>query len=97
VRSKEANQYKASVKALTLNQEGLNGDVAVSVVLLPKLTIKGEASKVIMDLDNSLKVLLDALQGIAYTDDAQVKRITAEYGDPVKNGGVMITIEGYEV
>lgn len=93
MRSKEAEQYKGSVKVQSFNCEPLNGDVAVNVVLMPKLTIKGEASKVIMDLDNSLKVLLDALQGIAYANDAQIKKIVATYGAPVKHGGVMITVE----
>lgn len=33
------------------------------------------------DLDNSIKVLLDALKGHAYLDDKQVKRIVAEQYD----------------
>jgi crossover junction endodeoxyribonuclease RusA len=45
-----------------------------------------------MDLDNCLKVTLDALQGVAYDNDAQIKRIVAEYGNPVINGGVTVEV-----
>ena len=31
-----------------------------------------------MDLDNALKVSIDALKGIAYADDSQVRKITAQ-------------------
>lgn len=54
------------------------------------------ASKTVIDLDNCLKVTLDALQGIAYDNDAQIKKLIAEYGNPVINGGVIIKVEGYE-
>jgi crossover junction endodeoxyribonuclease RusA len=33
------------------------------------------------DLDNSIKVLLDALKGVAFIDDKQVKRIVAAQFD----------------
>jgi Holliday junction resolvase RusA-like endonuclease len=45
-----------------------------------------------LDLDNSIKVTCDALNGIAYNDDSQVKRIDAEYGDAIKDGGMTVTI-----
>mgnify|MGYP001592175909 FL=1 len=44
------------------------------------------------DLDNHIKELLDALNGLAYHDDAQIVEIFARkrYGSP---SGVTITIE----
>ncbi|WP_321160168.1 RusA family crossover junction endodeoxyribonuclease, partial [Neisseria gonorrhoeae] len=39
--------------------------------------------------DNALKVALDALQGVAYHNDRQVRRIAADYaGEPVAGGGL---------
>lgn len=35
-----------------------------------------------LDLDNALKVTIDALKGIAYEDDRQVWRLTAERMEP---------------
>ena len=39
------------------------------------------ANGVCMDLDNALKVTIDALKGIAYADDSQVWRIVADRGE----------------
>lgn len=39
------------------------------------------------DVDNRLKPILDALQQIAYTNDAQVRRIEAEREDEIKIAG----------
>ena len=69
VRSSEADKYRgavsyyARVAGLTAR---LSGPVRVRVTLHPKLTKKGDASKTRLDLDNCAKVLLDALQGIAF-------------------------------
>ena len=52
---------------------------------------RGQASKVRLDLDNCIKVALDALIGIAYEDDSQVVRLTAEIGEPVEGGGLSVT------
>ncbi|EPI5870320.1 RusA family crossover junction endodeoxyribonuclease, partial [Neisseria gonorrhoeae] len=45
------------------------------------------------DLDNALKVALDALQGVAYHNDRQVRRIAADYADePVTGGGLAVEV-----
>lgn len=44
-----------------------------------------------IDLDNALKVTIDALKGIAYEDDAQVWRLTAERMEP--DGEARIEVE----
>lgn len=68
------------------------GDVAVSLILHPKLTKKGKANQSRIDLDNALKATLDALQGVAFDDDKQVVRLMAEIGGPVMHGGLTVEV-----
>lgn len=49
------------------------------------------------DLDNFLKVVLDALRGVAYTDDRQVVKIEARRFDDALNPRVEVWIEAVEV
>jgi crossover junction endodeoxyribonuclease RusA len=94
VRSKEAEAYKGQV--LAENAPNVTtGSVEVIVTLQPRLTVKGKASKTVIDLDNCLKVILDALQGIAYENDKQIKRISAEYGEPKLGGGLIIQVREF--
>lgn len=91
----EAGQYagQARVAALAVGvSRPLSGPVAVAITLHPRLTQKGKASASRLDLDNALKVALDALQGIAYHDDNQVEDLHARLGTPVKDGGLSITV-----
>ncbi len=70
------------------------GSVAVRLLLIPKANKDGSANKTVIDLDNALKVALDALQGIAYHNDRQVRRIAAEYdGEPKQGGGLAVEVE----
>lgn len=92
VPSKEATLYKKLVKEKVGERELCSDEVAVTIQLRPKITRQGIASKVCIDLDNCLKVILDAVQGIYIVDDKQVKMIMAEYGEPIKDGGVIVTI-----
>lgn len=80
--SKEAEAFKeecgwraraAGVKA------PINGLVELRIRLVPK-------NGVCMDLDNALKVTIDALKGIVYADDSQVYRIVAERLDADPTG-----------
>ena len=99
VRSSEANKYRvavgvcASYSGLT---ERLNGPVRVCATLHPKRTKKGEASKTRLDLDNCVKVLLDALQGIAFENDRQVEDLRILLGGPVEGGGISVIVETME-
>ena len=45
------------------------------------------------DLDNRIKQLLDALRGLAYTDDAQIVHIDATRHDGKRKGRIDVTIE----
>ena len=92
VPSKEATAFKKIVKEAGTHQDLYAGNVGVTIQLLPKLTAKGAASKVCIDLDNCLKVIMDAVQGVYIENDKQVKMILAEYGEPTTDGGVIVTI-----
>jgi len=49
--------------------------IELTVMLVPR-------NGVCMDLDNALKVTIDALKGIAYVDDSQVWKINAQRSEP---------------
>ena len=94
-RSSEAEQYKASVNAIATAAGliAIEGPAAVSITMHPKLTKKGVASLARMDLDNCIKVTLDALNGVAYLDDSQVVKLVAEVGEAKPCGGLSVVVE----
>ena len=53
------------------------------------------ANRVCMDLDNCLKVAIDALKGICYIDDSQVRKIIAERAEPDGQARLVVTISEY--
>lgn len=72
----------------------LTGRVAVSLTLHPVRPQRwkpGQPTRCI-DLDNCLKVALDALNGIAWGDDSQVVRIVAQRADPVPSGALVVEV-----
>ena len=71
--SDEAKAYRRKCAA-ALHQAGLQPvtfPITVKVRLYPR-------DRRLLDLDNALKVTIDALKGVAYADDKQVWRIEAE-------------------
>lgn len=88
----EAKSYKSEcgwlAKAAGIRQP-LRGPVALTFRLVPK-------NGVCMDLDNALKVAIDALKGIAYMDDSQVRRIEAERCEP-DGGKARLEVEVREI
>lgn len=94
--SREAKAYKAEVARIA-QASGclkLSGDVGIHITLYPKANQDGSANKRVLDLDNCLKVVLDALQGVAYDNDRQVKQIVAQYGKtPRKDGAVLVFVK----
>ncbi len=70
----------------------MSGPVSVDIALMPRLTKEGRASKVRVDLDNALKVAIDALNGICWQDDSQIVAISATIGLPIHDGGLIIRV-----
>ena len=94
--SAEAKTYRAEV-AMKARAKGimtpLEGPVSVHVALCPEMTAKGLASKTRLDLDNCLKVALDALQGVAFVNDKQIVELSAKLGPAQIGGALMVEIE----
>jgi crossover junction endodeoxyribonuclease RusA len=104
--SKEAKEYKAEV-AILAKAAGLtiplDGRVAWRIQLFPKqpLDFAKRAARnpdfwdddvMCMDLGNCEKVLADALNGIAWVDDKQIRRTVLERFEPVGEAHVLVTI-----
>ena len=78
--SHEAKEYKSQVRNICWLAGMKPTDGAVDLKL--KLVPRGERH---MDLDNCLKITLDALQGLAYWNDRQVRKIFAEIAPAEKD------------
>jgi Holliday junction resolvase RusA-like endonuclease len=87
VRTKEAEGFKMHVWA-TLRCQGVKpqpGPVAV--------TVRWFRARKLGDLDNRLKVLLDAMQNTFYSSDAQIVELHAYRHEDPKNPRVEVTVE----
>lgn len=81
----KAYRHKTALVALQAGCRPLQGNVRVRLdVYRPRK---------IGDLDNTLKVLLDSLRGIAYEDDKQVTEIVARRFDDKTNPRVEVELE----
>jgi len=103
----EAKEYKADVERIVRAagvHEPILGRIAIAYTLYPHrpLDFKTRMRKLgdawqdtvqCIDLDNAQKVLLDALKGVAFEDDAWVRRITAERAEPDGEARLVVTIE----
>ena len=94
--SKEAKAYKEQVAQIAQLSGCIkhSGNVSIDITLYPKRNKDGSPNAKVMDLENCLKVVLDALQGVAYDNDKQVVALTAKYAnEPKENGGVKVCIK----
>lgn len=82
--SKEAKDFKAKVAEIA-KATPLTGPVDVRLMVY-RPARRG-------DLDNSIKVTLDALKGIAFEDDAQVESLCAFRYDDKDNPRVDVVVE----
>ncbi len=104
--SAEAKAFKSEVGWL-LKAAGIKtpfqGRVAVSLKLYPhrpldwakraqKLGVGWDDSVRSIDLDNAIKVTLDAMKGIAFNDDVWVRQIEAERMEPDGEARVVVTV-----
>lgn len=71
-----------------------SGSVAIEIIVHPKRNKDGKVSKKLIDRSNVMKLMEDALQGIAYVNDSQVDRVVIERGDPLEHakGGLTVTV-----
>jgi Holliday junction resolvase RusA-like endonuclease len=67
--------------------------IAVSIQVTPGMTKAGKAKKRIGDLDNHVKGILDALNGLAFKDDSQVAELHAYMLPASDNPGVEVLIQ----
>lgn len=99
---KATADYEAAIAAAFRDQCGgfyaASEPVAVSVDVfraLPKSrpkSVAAEADTARPDLDNVVKAVLDALNGIAYADDAQVVEIHATKHDRMRGAGELVQV-----
>ncbi|THF64336.1 RusA family crossover junction endodeoxyribonuclease [Pseudothauera rhizosphaerae] len=94
VRSAEAVQYRKDAGFLFAlsRRRPLAGPVSVHLALHPRENKDGTASRSRLDLDNCIKVALDALNGVAYLDDKQVVRLSAVIAEPIQRGGLGVIV-----
>ena len=108
-RTKEANEYKANCLLLAKQAgvlEPFNEFVVVEIELYPKLTDTGTklAKKDSLwmfkvqsiDVDNSLKVLIDSFNKVIYTDDKKIVSLTIKKCIPYcAEGAVHMKVKKY--
>lgn len=96
--SKEAIAYKKQVQYRTMvcGTRPIDGPVTVYIFFHPKQKKDGTAYAQRLDIDNVIKVTLDALIGVAYHDDKQVLRLVAEVGEAIPEGGLSVLFKPYE-
>ena len=92
--SREARAYKKLVawRAVEFGfKRPLEGDVELRLRLVPD-------SQSRMDLDNAMKVVIDALKGVVFVDDRQIVRIFAERAKREKGvGNRRLEVDVFEV
>lgn len=82
--SDEAKKYKADVAKIASLSVLIFSEIAISVKVFRERRSG--------DLDNRLKVLCDAMQGVIYADDKQIVKIAAERFEDKKNPRVEVEI-----
>lgn len=100
VPSAEAKAYKQEVgylaKLAGFKQPTARPIEISSITLCPRMNKDGSPSGTVLDLGNCWKVVEDALQGVVYVNDKQIKRIrNVEYGAPTPDGALIIEIDEF--
>lgn len=93
--SVEARAYKASAAwtAAKVGLKPLAGKVALAITLHPKKPKRATGKDArCMDLDNAMKIAIDALNGVAYGDDSQIVSLHILRGDPVPEGQLTVKV-----
>lgn len=104
--SAQARAYRTQVRRLALEAgvvRPFSGRVVVSFVLFPRRPsdwkrrakadpVRWDDSVQCIDLDNAQKILFDALEGVAFSDDAQVRHIAGRRAVPDGQARVEVCI-----
>ena len=88
--STEARRYRETVRAAYTTQQGTNKVAFPEGVVA--LVFDWRRSRKSGDLDNRFKQALDALRGVAYTDDNQIVEIHAYRSDVEPKGTLTLTL-----
>jgi len=91
--SEEKTRFVKAVKLAGIRFRPLEGPVRVELLFYRGLK-NGKLRR--GDLPNYEEILFDALQGVAYLNDAQIKRIESELLDDRERPRVDVTVEQYE-
>lgn len=86
VKSSEARAYQAQVRLMNVGHSGVLASAVVVTCFVFRPAKRG-------DLDNTLKVMLDALKGIAFIDDKQVVELHAKRFDDKNNPRAEVWVE----
>lgn len=98
--SSEAKAYKRAVGIIAKVagvKEPSERLMKLTLTLCPRMNKGGEASAVVLDLGNCLKVAEDALQGIVYVNDKQVRELHLRYGDATQEGSLIVEVEEWVI
>jgi len=93
---KAAATWQARLSAQAQRYRAPAGPVEALLILHPRLTKAGNPSQIRLDVDGPIKIALDAMQGVAYTNDKQVTCLTARVGEPLPKGGLTVRITAVE-
>jgi len=95
VKSREAREYRARVQLAVMRATfgSLTSHQVIDAASPMAVTIRWYRAAKMGDLDNRLKVLLDALNGTAYGDDSQIVELHAYRAEDKKNPRVEVTVE----
>jgi len=91
VTSPQALEYKANARRIASG----SGCTAIIEPVHVQVDVYRPAKR--GDLDNTLKVLLDSLNGIAYVDDSQIVQITARRFEDKKNPRAEVVVGKMEI
>lgn len=87
IKTTEARLYQRTA-GLLLRREGIRQPLTGNV----SLEVTAYRPRKVGDLDNVLKVLIDALKGIVFEDDNQVVEVLARRRDDAANPRVVVTV-----
>jgi crossover junction endodeoxyribonuclease RusA len=93
VLSDAARDYKRDV-AILARLDGIHhpmqGEIEVFLSYHPHKPKRITGNIRRLDLDNTLKVTIDSLNGIAWLDDAQIVKIHARVAEPIEGGSIVV-------